>query len=631
MAALFVVQLASAQETVRRCAATEVDQRLRLEDPNYAINRDRIQQFTQEWIANHPEGLRTVVTIPVVFHVVWNVSGDNISDSRLLEQLNVLNNDFRKLNADFSSARAAFQAVAADCEINFCLAQQDPNGNATTGIVRVQTTKTSFSDNDNVKKTAQGGDDAWDRDRYLNIWVCDLGSGLLGYAQFPGGSAITDGVVVDYATVGGPNDPGTMNDYDLGRTAVHEIGHWLDLYHIWGDDGSGCNGSDQVSDTPNQADETYGCPLPTIRTSCSNGADGDMYENYMDYTDDACMVMFTEGQKSRMQALFAPGGDREALLNSQGCEAPGGGGTCNVPTGLYSTNVTSTGATLNWGAALGAVSYNVEYKLSSSGTWTATTSTTNSKAISGLTPNASYDFRVQSACDGGVTSDFSTTANFNTPPASCSDILEPNNSKSAAKPINVGQDYQALIATSTDVDFYSFANTSGTPNIKVSMTTLPANYQLTLFNPSGTSVASSKKTGTQDELIKYNTAVIGTYKVKVNGANGAFDASNCYTLRVDLSATPWRSTELSGDPTAITLAPNPAQSNIDVNFFSSEENQVRINIYNMMGQLMHSVTMVAAEGSNTAHVDLSSFRNGFYLMEMINGEDVARTKFEVVK
>lgn len=630
VALMLCMHFAMAQESINRCAATEVDQRLRLEDPNYSINRDQIEQYTQNWIAAHPEGLRTVVTIPVVFHVVYNTTSENISDARILEQLNVLNNDYRKLNSDFSSARAVFQAVAADCEINFCLAQQDPSGNATTGIVRVSTTKTSFSSNDDVKKTSKGGDDIWNRDSYLNIWICDLGSGLLGYAQFPGGSATTDGVVVDYATVGGPNAPGTMNSYDLGRSATHEVGHWLNCYHIWGDDGNGCNGSDQVSDTPNQADETYGCPLPTIRISCTNGPDGDMYENYMDYTDDACMVMFSAGQKSRMQALFAQGGSRAAMLNSIGCTAPGGGGTCNTPTGLFSTGVTSSSATLNWGAAVGAISYNVEYKLSSSGTWTATTSTTTSKSITGLTANASYDFHVQSVCSGGTTSSFSAVANFSTPPATCSDILEPNNSKSAAKGISTGVDNKALIATSSDVDFYSFSNV-GAPNIKVSMTTLPANYNLTLFNPSGTSVATSKNSGTTDELITYNTAVTGTYKVKVNGASGAFDASNCYTLRADVSSSPWRVVEQSLDLSSITLAPNPAQSRIQVSYNSDEDGAVRFNVYNMMGQLMTTMTTAAAEGSNTMDLDLSSFRNGFYLIEMVNGDNVVRSKFEVAR
>ncbi|MCB0535749.1 MAG: zinc metalloprotease, partial [Saprospiraceae bacterium] len=206
---------------------------------------------------------------------------------------------------------------------------------ATNGIVRKSTTVNGFSTNDNVKFNSSGGSNIWDRNKYLNIWVCNLSGGLLGYAQFPGGPASTDGVVCDYAYFGTIN---STPPFHLGRTATHEVGHWLNCYHIWGDDGSSCSGSDLVSDTPNQADENYGCPsFPTI--SCSNGPNGDMFMNYMDYTDDACMNVFTTGQKSRMQSLFSPGGARNALLSSPGCE-PGGGGGCDTPGGLSASSIT---------------------------------------------------------------------------------------------------------------------------------------------------------------------------------------------------------------------------------------------------------------------------------------------------
>ncbi|MFM8488944.1 MAG: zinc metalloprotease, partial [Bacteroidota bacterium] len=187
------------------------------------------------------------------------------------------------------------------------MAQQDPSGNPTNGIVRVQTTVNGFSTNDNVKFSSSGGSNIWNRDRYLNIWVCNLSSGLLGYAQFPGGPANTDGVVIDYQAFG--TNGTAQAPFNLGRTATHEVGHWLNCYHIWGDDGTACTGTDQVSDTPNQADENYGCPVfPVI--SCNNGPNGDMFMNYMDYVDDGCMNMFSLGQSTRMAALFASGGSR---------------------------------------------------------------------------------------------------------------------------------------------------------------------------------------------------------------------------------------------------------------------------------------------------------------------------------
>ncbi|NLU40545.1 MAG: hypothetical protein GXX78_16830 [Bacteroidales bacterium] len=141
------------------------------------------------------------------------------------------------------------------------------------------------------------------------MWVCNLSGGLLGYAQFPGGESSTDGVVITFDSFG---RTGTLNPpFDEGRTATHEIGHWLNLNHIWGDDGTSCFGTDNVGDTPNQAGPNYGCPSHP-HLSCSSN---DMFMNYMDYTDDGCMNIFTQGQKTRMHALFSSGGARESFTD----------------------------------------------------------------------------------------------------------------------------------------------------------------------------------------------------------------------------------------------------------------------------------------------------------------------------
>lgn len=158
-----------------------------------------------------------------------------------------------------------------------------------------------------MKKTSGGGIPPTDPEHNLNLWSCNLGNGLLGYAQFPGGSLSTDGVVILYKSFGI-----TSGVYGKGRTATHEVGHWMNLRHIWGDDSNACTGSDQVSDTPNAGGPNYGCPTyPHV--TCSNGSAGDMFMNYMDYVDDACMYMFTVGQKSRALAIFAPGGPRASF------------------------------------------------------------------------------------------------------------------------------------------------------------------------------------------------------------------------------------------------------------------------------------------------------------------------------
>ncbi|HMX04582.1 MAG TPA: M43 family zinc metalloprotease [Chitinophagales bacterium] len=309
-----------AQAQVNRCGVMEHEAVLQAKYPDYATKQAAREQMTQKIIqkmqANGKmEGGATIVTIPVVFHVVYKTAAQNIPDARLLEQIDILNEDFRRLNDDAANTPAAFTGVAADFEIEFCLASIDPNGNPTTGINRIETTVSSFGTDDNVKFAADGGANAWPADSYLNFWVCNLGASLLGYAQFPGGPANTDGVVIHYNHVGN-NAAGYP--YHLGRTATHEIGHWLDLRHIWGDD-TNCAGSDLCGDTPNQKVETYGCPGYPKTDACSATSPGIMFMNYMDYTDDDCMNMFTEDQKSRARALFEPGGDRYGLLFSEGC------------------------------------------------------------------------------------------------------------------------------------------------------------------------------------------------------------------------------------------------------------------------------------------------------------------------
>lgn len=274
-----------------------------------------------------------LINIPVVIHVLYNSNAQNISDAQILSQLIALNRDFANLNADKTNRPGAFAGLAADIRIQFCLAQVDPKGKRTTGIVRKQTNNTTFTIDDAMKSNVRGGDDAWDCKKYLNIWVCNLGGRTLGYAAPPGSPAELDGVVVSFdvfGTVGNLRSP-----YNKGRTATHEIGHWLGLKHIWGD--TEC-GSDEVDDTPRQRSYNYGCPSFPHTTECSETDNGDMFMNYMDFSDDACMNMFTKGQKNRMRALFANGNLRNTFLTSFACDSTlvqagptGGDTTATVP------------------------------------------------------------------------------------------------------------------------------------------------------------------------------------------------------------------------------------------------------------------------------------------------------------
>ena len=252
----------------------------------------------------------SLITIPVVVHVVYHSDAENISDAQIKSQIEVLNADFEKRNGDTTAIPSYYRSLAANCGFRFGLALQDTNGQATTGVIRRYTDVTSFSINDGIKSATTGGDDAWDRDRYLNIWVGNLNSSVLGYSSIVGGPKATDGVVVLYSAFGTTGVAAAP--FNRGRTATHEIGHWLNLIHTWGDDSCG---NDDVADTPPQQGPDYGDPTG-IKLSCSNEPYGNLYMDFMDFTDDIGMHLFTNGQRDRMRALFVPGGFRYPLLSS---------------------------------------------------------------------------------------------------------------------------------------------------------------------------------------------------------------------------------------------------------------------------------------------------------------------------
>ncbi len=320
---LSLVARAQQMPAHRECATMEVLAAQLAADPSLATRLQAIDQqaaaYAAQKAANPTQRTSSaiIVTIPVVVHVLYNTASQNITDAQVQSQIDVLNADFHKFNADQSKVPAAFAPLIGDAGVQFVLAKQDPSGQATTGVVHKSTTATSFDSSDKMKYSSSGGDDAWPAAAYLNLWCCNLGGGLLGYAQFPGGAAATDGVVILYSAFGSGGS--AVAPYGLGRTATHEVGHWLNLRHIWGD--ARC-GNDQVADTPTQQTSNYGCPtFPHV--TCSNGTSGDMFMNYMDYVDDACMQMFSSAQGDRMDALFASGGTRASLLTSVGGLAPG--------------------------------------------------------------------------------------------------------------------------------------------------------------------------------------------------------------------------------------------------------------------------------------------------------------------
>jgi hypothetical protein len=380
----------SFSQAQRNCGTEEHTNYLKLNRPGYSKALEKSQKAVEEWITNHQQynpKSNAIDTIPVVVHVVYATGTQNISDAQVKSQIRILNEDFGRLNVDSTNTPAVWQPISGRLPYRFVLARRKPDGSATNGIDRVSTTVTSFNTNDNVKFTSSGGANSWDVTKYLNIWVCNLGNSLLGYGEFPVGTpSNTYGFVCHYKYFG---DIGTATaPFDKGRTTTHEIGHCFNLNHIWGDDFGSCSGSDNAADTPNQGNANYGCPTFPLTDNCSNTSPGVMFMNYMDYTDDACMNMFTKGQATRIIAAvssFYP-----TILNSIGLQPPAAAvldaspgnfsiassGPCSGPVNpsftLYNFGVTTlTSATITYSVDGGATqTYNWTGSLASNASTT---------------------------------------------------------------------------------------------------------------------------------------------------------------------------------------------------------------------------------------------------------------------
>lgn len=418
----------------RNCYSHEYLLQEMQEDPQRLIRLQQIEEQTKRIIASGQLDGRAVVSIPTVVHVVYyrRDNSQNISAAQIQSQIDVLNEDFRRMNSDADNT----WSQAADSQIEFCLASLDPNGNPTDGITRTSSRKRTHGTSNSVKSSSQGGQDAWPADQYMNIWVCAIGGGILGYAQFPGGNPATDGVVIDYRYFG---TTGTATaPFDLGRTGTHEVGHYLGLRHIWGD--GNCNVDDGIADTPVAGGPNYtGLPCSSTPDSCPGG-DRDMFENYMDYSDDGCMNLFTAGQAAVMQGILA--GTRSNLSNSIACDDSqpppadeicdngvdddGDGlidcadpdcdsdpdcqdpGNCDAATSLFSSPQGNTRkprvkARLQWSGGTQSGNYTVQIREVGASSWNSFSASGSPLTLNNLDNGTAYEWQVITNCSGGAT------------------------------------------------------------------------------------------------------------------------------------------------------------------------------------------------------------------------------------
>jgi Pregnancy-associated plasma protein-A/Secretion system C-terminal sorting domain len=317
---LFFIGMGFHSVAQKRCVIENYTKQEISADPLLQNKLEEIEAFTKAKINESNSTQRTtrmpeVIKIPVVFHVLYHTPEQNVSIEAIDLMMAALNRDFNKKNSDTANIPSVFKSLSTSMGFEFKLATSAPSGAGTTGVIRKYTPITYWMSDDKMKFSKNYGDDAWDSKSYLNIWLCNM-QDALGYSTLPGMDPQKDGIVISFEDIF--NAPGTSPAINDFRTFVHEVGHWLNLNHLWGD---GYCGDDKIDDTPKQSTYTPGCPNG-IRVSCGNSVTGDMYMNFMDFTNDVCMNMFTVGQRRRARALFEAGGARNSILYSKGLNFP---------------------------------------------------------------------------------------------------------------------------------------------------------------------------------------------------------------------------------------------------------------------------------------------------------------------
>ncbi|WP_044401502.1 GEVED domain-containing protein [Lacinutrix sp. Hel_I_90] len=679
----FIFTVFAFAQQQRECGVMENLEYRKQQDPQLESRMAQIEAFTEQKVKElesqdaQSKIVGSIITIPVVVHVIYSNSNENISEAQILSQIKVLNDDFRRLNSDADNT----WSQAADSQIEFCMASVDPNGNATNGITRKASSKTSWGTNDAMKKSSQGGVNPWDTSQYLNMWVCNIGGGILGYAQFPGGSASTDGVVMGSQYFGSKNEGSGFYlaaPFDEGRTATHEVGHFFNLRHIWGD--ANC-GNDFVSDTPTHQTSNGGCP--TGKVSCGSV---DMVQNYMDYTNDSCMNLFTTGQKNRMRAVLAAGGSRRALALSEKCEGTTTTPTCND--GIQNGNETGVDCggscapcqTGNQYCASQGNSVNDEYisrvqvgsinkssggQLYSNFTSTSTDLSIGSSYTITVTPtwtgtkyNEGYAAWIDYNGDGDFTDAgelvFSKSASQTTPVSGSFTV--PSGTVVGNKRLRVSMKYNGIPSSCEtfsygEVEDYTVNVVSGggspdtTVRLSLTFDNYPEETSWTILD-GGSTVASGGTYGSQADGSTLNIDVDlpagcyslvvkdaygdgmccsygnGSYRLSDGGttlaSGGSFSSSQTTNFCVGGASRSYTRVTTSTLDDTFVLYPNPVKQSLNLSLRGLEAQSYQV--INMLGQ-------VVLKGDFTESIDVSELNGGMYMIQLNIGEKTKLKRF----
>jgi hypothetical protein len=357
-----------------------------------------------------------------------------------------------------------------------------------------------------------------------------------------------------------------------------------------------------------------------------------MFMNFMDYSDDACMYMFTSGQKARMQAcFFGAGAPRASLLTSNGCQPPSAASSpsCGIPTNLVVTP-SETSASATWSALTGATNYIVEYRQLGATSWLSVSSTTTSATIINLTAGQVYESRLRAVCSG--TEGDNITANFQTVVVNCSrDVFEPNESIYSAKTTTSGATVKAQMSTNIDRDFFTFTTSTAEPKVRVTMTDLPGDYDMRLYDGNGRLLAVSINVDNQDEQIVYNSGRPGAkYFIRINAyANPS--ATQCYTLRVETSAENMsrnRSARYKQDVLLeeMRLSPNPASEILTIEIQTDADAMATAKLTDLTGKTVLTEEKRLSKSASAMELDVTSLPEGMYILSVIQAGNILSEK-----